>query len=215
MAFVIPLHPTLSQTLDFTRFPGLGRVPPTWFNEIPEFRVGTFIFLFRHSGKIIPAFQDEKIVRFQVDSQCFDVSSLFGFRVVGEHVVVGYGKPSIFPSVSGDQSLREAAQTKHNRGIFTKARKATDHINALVDAAPPGLVYLVVRGLDGLGTILDRIRKWIKERKSHNHQICIILMFRKDEFIPDDAASIVSAWASFGFRIVHFSDEELLAHTVG
>jgi len=62
-----------------------------------------------------------------------------------------------------------------------------------VDAAPPGLVYLVVRGSDGIGTLFDRIRTWIKERKSHNHQICIILMFRKDKFLPDDTASIVSA----------------------
>jgi len=111
IAFLLPLHPTLSQTFDFSRSPGHDRTPSAWLpgQSAPNSGVGTSIHVFRHSGTIPSAFVDLTIVQFQFDSQYFDLCSPFGRRVTDVPVVLGNAKTSIFPSVSYGQSLREAA----------------------------------------------------------------------------------------------------------
>jgi hypothetical protein len=179
---------------------------------VPDLGNGTFTHLFRHGGAIPSAFQDQRIIQFQVDNQCFDLSSLLDCHVSGSRVVVvGHGKTNIFPSVSGDASLREATQTIHIRGICTRARSSTDEINTKIKDAPAGFVYLTIRGLGSIDKLLDRIRTWIRELK---RRLYFISMFRKDEYLPQDCAGLVPAWATFGLRLIRFSVEELFAETL-
>jgi hypothetical protein len=77
--------------------------------------------------------------------------------------------------------------------------------------APPGPVWLIGHSVEALGSIFDRVKSWAKSR---NRKLYLILLLCEDEFLPDNGSGLVSAWCSFGYRMIHFSDSELFADTL-
>jgi len=211
--FVVPTSQTCTTAFDRFWFPGKDRristidVRPLWLHAFIN-----WVTVFRSSGTVkndALTLRTDASVMFQSRIPCKDLSALFGTDFSGPVHYSHDAPTSVFPVVNGE-TFTEPQYQNVPKGTIDKARKSIERLNRFLDALLPGYLGIVVRGIDGFGTDLARVARWLKLRK-HRFWFMYLVLF--DKVLANNGVGLVQGWLSCGYRLFGFSDQELFDGT--
>lgn len=145
--------------------------------------------------------QTREDCNFRANVQSSGLFSLLGYDTTGMAFPLAACSTSLFPALSDDVAVpflqRKVRRTKIQTAKLTKL---------ITDIR--GSVGLIIRGLDGLGTKINRIRRWLRALR---RAIYLYFLINDEEVLPDDGINLIQAQSSIGFRLVCLSSDDLLA----
>jgi hypothetical protein len=158
-----------------------------------------FLHCFRSSTGAIPdVLRADEDRDFRMRMQSSGLSTLLGYDTTGLIVTLSNCSSSLFPALSDDKAVPMLqAKLKHTQF-------QTNKLNKLIESMP-GLICLIIRGLDGFGTDIDRIRRWLRMLR---RVVYFYFLINDEEAIPSDGIGLIQAQSSVGFRLVCLSSQE-------
>lgn len=196
VAFLLPRVDGYSSKLDFSWYPGKGRrpnaftSPPPWIDEHISWS-----FLYRSSGSpnALSALMKTDIdVDFLTKQQRIDFSEILDIDDNSPICHTWSYTSHIFPGTP-DESPDDLRYAKLRPRDLQRARKETRRFDELTDGLPPGPVGIIGRGIDVIGTDINRLLKW-KDTQHPNRSMRFILAVKAVEFQPEDWVDLIHGW---------------------